>query len=356
MKKSHGLILAAGLAASLTAAANAQETIDFVALNGGVPVNSGGNIGTSTASTRLTSLVNFNYTFANNFFWGGSITLSGTLRQVTSGNFASEARILVSSPSNGASTSPDAQLFTTNSFTGSVTGTRTVTLSGFTGVPFNVGGQTFNFRFYESFNDSGTATDAEWDALTITFNAFVPPTPPACIDLGNVSNSQYPAVQTGTLASGQIAWYCFNVAANTVLDMHTFFSGIPGGAQTDTELGLFNSAGILVAENDDLAGGIPSGLGNFNSGIITGGGSGIDVNGETAGGVLGPGTGTNVAGFLPAGTYYLGVGGFNTVWSNGFGATPGTAAGPFTLTLIPTPGAAALLGLGALAGFRRRRA
>ncbi|MBL8759223.1 MAG: hypothetical protein JNK35_12420 [Phycisphaerae bacterium] len=353
MKKSHSLILAAGLAASFAAAANAQETIDFLALNGGVPINSGGNIGTSSASTRLTSMVNFNYTFANSFMWGGSITINGTLRQVTAGNFASEARVLISSPLNGTSASPDAQLFTTTSFTGSVMGTRTMSLSGFTGVPFNVGGQTFNFRFYESFNDSGTATDAEWDALTITFNAFVPPTPPACTDLGTISNGNYPAVQTGAIASGQTVWYCFDVAPGTnPLDIFTHGSVGTGGAagSLDTELGLYNSLGQLVATNDDIGG--VSGFGNFGSRITVGGGSGTDVNGEAAGGT---GLGTSVAS-LAAGRYYLALSTFNSTFANDFGVTPGTNSGEFRLTIIPTPGAAALLGLSALAGFRRRRA
>lgn len=356
MKKPFGLILAAGLAASMTAVASAQETVDFVALNGGAPINSGGNIGTSSASTRLTSLVNFNYTFANNFIWAGSVTINGTLRRVNSGTFSSEARVLVTSPSNGASLSPDAQLFTSNLFTASntiVSGMRTQSLTGFTGTPFNVQGQTFNFRFYESFNDGGSLTDSEWDSYTITFNAFVPPTPPACIDLGTVSNGNYPVVQTGAIASGQTVWYCFDVSAGTnPLDIFTHGSTGTGGAAggLDTELGLYNSAGVLVATNDDIGG--VSGFGDFASRITVGAGSGTDVNGEAAGGT---GLGTNVAS-LPAGRYYLALSTFNSTFANDWSVTAGTQSGQFSLTIVPTPGAFALLGLGALAAGRRRRA
>jgi MYXO-CTERM domain-containing protein len=342
---------------ALASAALAQETIDFVALAGG-PVNTGGNVGTGTASTRAISTTNFTYTFANSFLWAGSVTINGVLRQVTGGNFANESRIVVTSPSNGGtSATTDAQLFTSGSFTGTIAGTRTQSLGGFTGAPFNVGGQTFSFRFYESFNDGGTLTDAVYDALTITFNAFVPPTPPACTDLGAVSNSSYPAVQSGSLASGQVQWYCFTVAANTVLDIHTYLSTNLSGGQLDTEIGLYNSLGQLVATNDDLNGGLVSGQGNFNSGISTGGGSGVDLDGSGPGVPLGNAAmGTNVPGFLAAGTYYLAVAGFNSAFNNDFGVTGGTAAGNFNLTLIPTPGAVAVLGLGALVAGRRRRA
>ncbi len=350
----RSLLVATGAALALTAAASAQESVDFVSLNGGAPIASeGGRTGALVAGQNPI----LSYTFANSFLWDGSVTVNGVLRRGASGDFVSENRILITTASNGTSISPDIQAGTQSSYPSTpFTVSRTLG-TGVAGVPINPQGQNWSFRFYNSANDSGTVIDAFWDSLTITFNAFVPPTPPACTDLGNVSNASYPAVQTGSLASGQVQWYCFNVAANTVLDMHTFLSQT-GGFQTDTELGLYNANGFLVATNDDLSGGILSGAGNFNSGISTGGGSGIDLDGTGPGAVLGSAAlGTRVNGFLAAGTYYLALGGFNTTYNTGgFGVTGGTAVGDFSLTLIPTPGAAAVLGLGALAAARRRRA
>jgi len=344
---------------ALASVAMAQETIDLVTVNGGAPINSGGNIGTGSASTRLTSLVSLNYTFTNSFLWTGSVTASGSLLSGGIGSWSSEARIVVTSPSNGISSSPDIQpSLLTTAWTGTrVVPARTQNLAGFSGTPFNPIGQTFNFRFYESFNDTAATTDATWTALSLTFNAASPPpVAPTAINLGSVSNSSYPAPVSGTLASGQVAWYKFNVAANTVLDMHTYFSGL-GNIQTDTEIGLYTSTGAFVASNDDIGGGFVTGLGNWNSGLTTGGGSGIDLDGSGPASPLGAGAGQVIPGFLAAGEYFLAVGGFDTIFdATGWGVTAGTAAGPFSLTLIPTPGAAALLGLGGLVALRRRRA
>ena len=341
---------------ALASAAMAQETINFVTLNGGSVASEG--VRTGALSTNQNPVLN--YSFLNSFLWNGSVTIQGTLRRNVSGDFVSENRIAVTSTSNGASSSPDIQAGTVSSFPSTPLAiNRTMNLTGFTGTPFNPQGQSFAFRFYNSANDGGTVVDSFWDACTVTFNAFVVPTAPVAINLGNVSNNSYPVTQTGTLASGQVTWYRFNIAANTVLDIHTFFSGV-GNTQTDTEIGLYSSTGALVATNDDLGLGIASGLGNFNSAISTGGGSGVDLDGSGPGAPLGSnisGLTTNVAGFLAAGDYYIAVAGFNSTFNaTGWDVTAGTATGPFSLTLIPTPGAAAVLGLGALAAARRRRA
>lgn len=352
----RSLILAAGAAFALTGAVSAQETIDFFALNGNAAVDSGGNVGTGTGSTRLLAgRPTFNYTFANSFLWSGSVTINGMLRTTGNGTFASEARIRANSPLNGASTGVDIQPFTSGSFAGTITATNVLrSPAGFTGVPFNPQGQNWEFSFYESFNDGGSASDAFWDSLSITFNAFSPPTPPACIDLGNISNGNYPAVQTGAIAVGQTTWFCFNLAAGTSpLDILTFDSlGTGGvGGSLDAELGLYNSNGFLLATNDDVGDGV-NGFNNFSSRIRVGGGSGTDVNGEAPGGTNG---GASLAS-LAAGTYYLALSTFNSVFSNAFTVTGGNNSGAYRLTIIPTPGAAAILGLGILAAGRRRRA
>jgi len=302
-------------------AAHAQETVDFLSLNGGAPISSGGNVGSGTASTRgIGGLPTFTYTFANNFFWGGQVTINGVLREVNTGTYASEARIQVISPFNGSSASPDLQTFTSSGFTGTVTATNVNrTLTGFTGSPFNVQGQTFTFSFYESYNDAGE--DSFWDSLSVTFNQYVPPTPPQCINLGTLNSNQIDTLGSGT-----------------------------GGNGTDTEIAIYNASGLLLGSNDDHGTGAPNYL--FNS-------------------LLAPGT-------LVAGqTYYVAVGGYNSTFANFWSATAGTATGDYNLrfdgatvangtlvsggmnwycfTAVPTPGTAALMGLGLVAAGRRRR-
>lgn len=56
-------------------------------------------------------------------------------------------------------------------------------------------------------------------------------------------------------------------------------------------------------------------------------------------------------GTFPAGTYYLSV----DAWAGGDGSGLHAGDYAFTLNLVPTPGAAAMLGLGGLAALRRRR-
>ena len=318
MKKFAVLALVA-----LAGVANAQETIDFLGLNGGSPISSGGNVGSGTGSTReLAGRPTFSYTFANSFLWGGSVTINGILRDNGQGTFASEARVRAISPSNGQSASPDIQAFTSNGITGSVTATNVArTLSGFTGTPFNVGGQTWSFSMYESFNDANATDDAFWDSLSITFNAFVPPTPPACINLGTWNATQ----------------------------IDTLNSGISGNG-TDTEIALYDSNGILLGSNDDHSTGAPA----FNFNSLLGGLSLTD-----------------------GAVYYVAVGGFNSAFSNGFSATAGTATGDYRLNIngvqgvangsltaggmnwycftAPAPSALALLGLGGMVAGRRRR-
>ncbi len=110
----------------------------------------------------------------------------------------------------------------------------------------------------------------------------------------------------------------------------------------DTELALYNSSGDLIANNDDAIG--------LQSRVV-----------ET----------------LAEGTYYIAVGGFISLFSNGFGATGGFFSGDISLQIngatvasdahasrtvswysikvIPTPASASMLALGGLVATRRRR-
>lgn len=114
------------------------------------------------------------------------------------------------------------------------------------------------------------------------------------------------------------------------------------GSDYDTEIAIYDDMGNLLAANDDAVG-----------------------------------TQSEIAGDSVAeGVYYIAVGGFNSIFDIDFGATGGDEAGNlllaagsasfsgttsageiswFTVTVIPTPASMALLGLGAVAGVRRRR-
>ena len=210
-------------------------------------------------------------------------------------------------------------------------------------------GRQFRFRFFESFNDGGTANDSNWEDLRITFNVFTPPTPPVSVDLGNVSNGVYPATTLATIgAAAEVDWYCFNVtSAISALDI---FGGFPAG-NFDTEFGLYDSNGFLVTTNDDYA--FPAAAW---SRMGFGGGSGTDPDGEGPLAPFGTNSGHSAA-ILAPGTYYLAAGAFNTNFgASGFGAVSTSAAlGEYSVNFIPTPGALALLGLGGIIAGRRRR-
>lgn len=116
------------------------------------------------------------------------------------------------------------------------------------------------------------------------------------------------------------------------------------GSSIDTEIGIWTSTGLLIANDDD-------------------GGNGTQSLIDFAGG-------------LPAGDYYVALGEFNTTFADGFSASGGDASGDWVIdangstsggtlgtgeiqflrfTVVPTPGAVGLLGLAGLAGVRRRR-
>ncbi|MGD9689834.1 MAG: MYXO-CTERM sorting domain-containing protein [Phycisphaerales bacterium] len=338
--KIRGLMLAAGAALALGTVASAQETFNFAG-----PIVSNGPAGNAVNGTAM-------ITFSNSFLWDGTISVNGTLTEVNTGTFASEARIRTITSGNGTGNSGG---FTTlGNFTGSTNVVGTSAVTGLTGIPFDPFGQTWTLNFFESFDDGGVASiDAEWTNLDITFNAFIAPPVPPSIDLGTVSNGNYPAMQMGAIASGEVVWFRLDVAAGTnPLDFFTLGSLGTGGAggSLDTEIGLYNSLGFLLASNDDV-GGI-SGFGNFTSRIRVGGGSGVDLNGEQAGGTAGGASLTS----LDAGTYYLALSTFNSTFANGFNVVGGSNSGEYKLTIVPAPGAAALAGLGVLALGRRRRA
>lgn len=185
-----------------------------------------------------------------------------------------------------------------------------------------------NLEFYDSFNDPGTP-DQQTTDVTITFEELT-----AIVDTN------------GNFTLGSLDW---NDQANSVgefalenlydlytvtLDSNGYLSFETGadptgftGSPVDTEIAIFDGAGILLAENDD------GGVGTY-SGIF------------------------DLA--LDAGDYTIAVGGFNTTFADGFSVTPGTATGDYSLSVafaIPEPSTFTILGLGCLVmtGVRRRK-
>lgn len=130
---------------------------------------------------------------------------------------------------------------------------------------------------------------------------------------------------TGSLAAGEIDWYVFEYGGSGGFVLDTLGSTL--GPSNDTELGLFNSGGALVASNDDIGGG--SLLSRITSPVG-----------------------------LPAGTYYLAIGGFNTLFGSGFqAASTSSNTGAYVINgiAIPEPALAGLILPAMLALSRRRR-
>lgn len=186
------------------------------------------------------------------------------------------------------------------------------------GLDFVVGNGVLDLEFFESFDDNLNALDATYlnGSLDIQFEVAQPPQPPVSMNLGVIATINDP------------------VTVDT------------RGSDFDTELGVYNSVGTLLATNDDID--------------LFGG----DLDSEI------------ILGTLPAGTYYTALGGFNTNYGNGFNVTGGSAAGNyefnynggampgalaagavkwFSFQVVPEPASISLVvcGLGLLA-LRRR--
>ena len=165
----------------------------------------------------------------------------------------------------------------------------------------------------DSFLGDGTGDGEGAFAFDLTFTDFTTPAATEVVldPTGSV---------TGDLAAGEVLFYEFD------------YDGLGGTIDTfdttfDTELGLYSDAGTLIAQNDDAVG--------------------LQSELDLAG--------------LPAGTYFLAFGGFNTTFGEGFLATSTSTGnvGPFVingLSIVPEPTSLALVGLGGLAALRRRRA
>lgn len=281
------------------------------------------------------------YVYSGPEFDIGNFIFEGDLTQGVSGNYASEARFKVTNPAGQIGFVP--ALTTVTSYTGTIhVGPTTITGAGavFTGTTIG----TWTFEMYESYDDGGPSViDQSWSNLSIQVQDYVPVPPPGgVIDLGTLTG---PLTVSANLAAAQIIWYKFTIGADAVnpgtfLDIDTEGSTLV--TSNDTELGLYKANGQKRAEDDDDGSGLLSQLTFGDVGPRPAVGSGLPYNGRD--------------GTLLAGTYYLAVGGYNSVFNDGFAATS-TSANTGTVvvnfnTNIPEPATLVLLALGAL--LRRR--
>ena len=236
----------------------------------------------------------FTYTYTGPNTILGSVQFSGTVTSGGVGSYLTEARWNVKNMSSNAAAA--IQPFTSGTtWTGPQSANITRSL-----FMWAASGSQFSFEAYESFNDGGI--DATWTDVSFAFSA------------ASIAN-------LGFFEPGDLT---FSLE----------------GSSFDTEIALYTAAGSLIGTNDDFSGNLWS----------------------------------QITSNLAAGDYYVIVGGYNSTFSNG-AAGAGTAAGNYALTVngnaaasgslaagsfasfsftVPTPGALALLGAGALIGRRRR--
>jgi hypothetical protein len=171
---------------------------------------------------------------------------------------------------------------------------------------------------------------------------------PAAIDLGTITGDTQ---VSGPIAPNEVIWFMMDVPVDATLAGGTYIDYNTNLSDFDTEIGLYDAIGNLVANNDD------DGIG-LASTLTFGSGSGLMLGDSFNLGGNGLAEGEN--GDLPAGTYYLALGEFNVTFNptNWDVISDGVdVGGIYTLdiyTNVPEPASLSLMALGALALLRRR--
>ncbi|MCA9263352.1 MAG: PEP-CTERM sorting domain-containing protein [Planctomycetales bacterium] len=174
-------------------------------------------------------------------------------------------------------------------------------------------------------------TIAEWANTQLTLGTELAPIPSTNSTFDLIGGGM--AMDTISLGPGEVGWYEIRHPGG-VLSVTTGFPetnilGVEDPINADTDLGIFNEFGFLVAANDDE---------DFPNGILT----------------------SSVAADLPAATYYAAVTGWNGFFNGGFDATsdnPNSGRVKISASAVPEPSSLALLAaslLGACSLIRRR--
>lgn len=242
-------------------------------------------------------------------------------------SFASEARVRVTKVSNPT-------LFAEFRFTeqGDFTGTlqltpnsriRVVRDNGLIGSLINPG-DVLRLEFFESFQD-GAADEPESVLNDLRFELSNPFPPASFTPFVPVSNREDSHIQL--YAQQEVRWYQFQLfralTADDLFEIDTRltenFLGTPF-RPNDTEIGLYDSSGNLIASNDDE-----------------------DAEEDILTSYLRFGSGGPL---LAAGTYYLAVGGFDTEFDPAFDVTSGSQSqGPIVMSYRYDPAGFDVIGL-----------
>ena len=196
---------------------------------------------------------------------------------------------------------------------------------------------TFSGSFAQTYDSTANASldlfldqtfdgsDANWDNLSLTLLSGVVAPPAVEATLVTPGSGGTNSYTDNAFGSGDVTWvlYEHDGSANEII-IDTLGSG---GGLTDTEIGLFDGAGQVIATNDD-----------------------IDNNNELSA--------INLTG-LAAGDYYIAASTFNTTFGNGWNVTTnGTATGTMVVNVraVPEPSSLMLIGVVGLSlAYRRRR-
>lgn len=185
----------------------------------------------------------------------------------------------------------------------------------------------FDVEFFDTFEDDAAGPDAQSSNVTISFEELVAVSDTnGVFDLGSVSPGDTAGSVGEFAVTGLFDLYDINLATDGNLSFFTD-EDLGGfvGSTVDTEIAIFDAAGILLAEDDDGGPGTYSGI--------------FDLA-------------------LAAGDYTIAVSSFDSTFADGFSVTPGTGIGDYSLNVsfaVPEPTSFALLGLGGLAMVIRRR-
>lgn len=268
-----------------------------------------------------------------------SIRVTGSLTEVATATYASEARVRLSSGAGQSFTAFNVQASTVTSYVGTIAiGPTSINVTPFS---LNAGG-TVGFEWFESAQD-GTAGVAEqiWDNVSYEFISSVVTNGGGA--LGTLTGNGVTVSTPGAHVSGGLDFYTFTFGGVNNPGDYLNISMLAGatGGMTDTEMALYDSLGNLVASSDDEGPGIFSELSYGTADPLAAPDLVAGLHGAT----------------LAAGTYTLVTAGYNTAFGSTIGSiTPGTNAGTYALgiTYVPEPASLVLLACSILAVSRRR--